>query len=183
MMVPLPSFNYRQFLSGLKPENLFIKRGNFTLITDFGEFIRGDRVRAKTSPEINEAIDREISATVRFYAGKTHYEISKRIEELDKEWDIGRFIEFRAGVVSLIGVVLGLKKSKKWFILPLIASTFLLQYAIQGWAPPIPFLRRFGIRTKQEIDMEKYALKALRGDFDDISSPEAQNEACSKGFQ
>lgn len=140
------------------------------MITDFGELVRGDRVRARTSPEINEAIDREIAASVRFYAGKTHYEISKRIEELDNEWDIGRFIEFRAGVVSVIGVVLGFKKSKKWFILPLIAGTFLLQYAIQGWCPPVPVLRRFGIRTKQEIDVEKYALKALRGDFDRVSS-------------
>jgi len=142
------------------------------LITDFGELVRGDRVRAHTSPKINEAIDREIAASVRFYAGKTHYEITKRIEELDNEWDIGRFIEFRAGVVSMVGVVLGLKKSKKWFILPLIAATFLLQYAIQGWCPPVPVLRRFGIRTKQEIDVEKYALKALRGDFDRVFSQE-----------
>ncbi|WP_048159210.1 DUF2892 domain-containing protein [Methanosarcina sp. WWM596] len=140
------------------------------MITDFGEFVRGDRVRARTSPEINEAIDREIAATVRFYASKTHYEISKRIGELDNEWDIGRFIEFRAGVVSMIGVMLGLKKSKKWFILPLIAATFLLQYAILGWCPPVPVLRRFGIRTKQEINVEKYALKALRGDFDRVAS-------------
>lgn len=142
------------------------------MITDFGELVRGDRVRAHTSPKINEAIDREIAASVRFYAGKTHYEITKRIEELDNEWDIGRFIEFRAGVVSMVGVVLGLKKSKKWFILPLIAATFLLQYAIQGWCPPVPVLRRFGIRTKQEIDVEKYALKALRGDFDRVFSQE-----------
>ncbi|WP_269850247.1 hypothetical protein [Methanosarcina horonobensis] len=138
------------------------------MITDFREFVRGDRVRANTSPEINEAIDREIAATVRFYAGKTDYEISKRIEELDNEWDIGRHVETRAAVISMIGLVLGLSRSRKWFILSLIATTFLFQYAVQGWAPPIPFLRRFGIRTKQEIDVEKYALRALRGDFDDI---------------
>ncbi|WP_440947334.1 hypothetical protein ACSAZL_03400 [Methanosarcina sp. T3] len=144
------------------------------MITDFGEFIRGDRVRAHTSPEINEAIDREIAATVRFYADKTHYEISKRIKELDNEWDIGRYIEFRAGLVSMIGVVLGLKKSRKWFILPLIAATFLLQYSIRGWCPPVPVLRKFGIRTKQEINVEKYALKALRGDFDRVASQESE---------
>jgi hypothetical protein len=28
-----------------------------------------------------------------------------------------------------------------------------------------------GIRTSREIDYERYALKALRGDFDDIPSP------------
>ena len=144
-------------------------------MTDFREIVRGDRVRANTPPEINEAIDLEIAATVRFYAGKTDYEISKRIEELDNEWDIGRHVETRAAVISIIGLVLGLKRSRKWFFLPLIATTFLLLYALFGWAPPISVLRRFGIRTKQEIDVEKYALKTLRGDFDDISSQE--NEA------
>jgi hypothetical protein len=144
------------------------------MMTDFGELVRGDRVRENTSPKINEAIDREIAATVRFYAGKTDYEISKRIEELNNEWDIGRHVEARAAIISIIGLVLGLKKGRKWLILPLIAATFLLQYALQGWAPPIPVLRRFGIRTKQEIDMEKYALKALRGDFDEVPQERKQ---------
>jgi hypothetical protein len=30
--------------------------------------------------------------------------------------------------------------------------------------------RRFGVRTAGEIDQERYALKALRGDFDHIAS-------------
>ena len=135
-------------------------------ISNYSELIRGDRVRANTPPEINQAIDTEIAAMVRFYASKTDYEIGKRIEELDKEWDIGRIVETRASAVSLIGIILGLKRSKMWLILPTIASTFLLQYAVQGWCPPVSILRRFGFRTRQEIDLEKYALKALRGDFD-----------------
>jgi hypothetical protein len=139
-------------------------------MSNYSEFVRGDRVRANTPPEINQAIDTEIAAMVRFYASKTNYEIGKRIEELDKEWDIGSIIEIRASTASLIGIILGLKKSKIWFILPAIASIFLLQYAVQGWCPPVYILRRFGFRTRQEIDLEKYALKALRGDFDTISS-------------
>jgi len=138
-------------------------------ISNYSELIRGDRVRANTPPEINQAIDTEIAAMVRFYASKTDYEIGKRIEELDKEWDIGRIVETRASAVSLIGIILGLKRSKMWLILPTIASTFLLQYAVQGWCPPVSMLRRFGFRTRQEIDLEKYALRALRGDFDEFS--------------
>ncbi len=134
----------------------------------YSELVRGDRVRANTPSEINRAIDMEIAAMVRFYASKTDYEISKRIEELDREWDIGRLIELRAATASLIGMAFGLKGSRKWFILPLITSTFLLQYAIQGWCPPVSILRRFGIRTRQEIDVEKYALMTLRGDFDAV---------------
>ncbi|AKB49925.1 hypothetical protein MSBRW_0672 [Methanosarcina barkeri str. Wiesmoor] len=142
-------------------------------VSNYSELIRGDRVRANTPPEINQAIDTEIAAMVRFYASKTDYEIGKRIEELDKEWDIGRIIEIRASTVSLIGIILGLKRSKIWLILPTIASTCLLQYAVQGWCPPVSILRRFGFRTRQEIDLEKYALKALRGDFDEMSYKES----------
>jgi hypothetical protein len=42
---------------------------------------------------------------------------------------------------------------------------FLLQHATQGWCPPVSVLRRRGVRTRREIEAERYALKALRGDF------------------
>jgi hypothetical protein len=144
------------------------------LITDFGEFVRGDRVRANTPPEINEAIDTEIAATIRFYAGKTDYEISRRIKELDHEWDIERYIEANAAIFSFIGAVLGLKWSRKWFILPVLVAIFLLQHAVQGWCPPVSVFRRLFIRTRKEIELEKYALKALRGDFDRVSFQESE---------
>jgi len=38
-------------------------------------------------------------------------------------------------------------------------TAFLLQHAIQGWCPPIPILRRFGFRTADEINRERYALR------------------------
>src|SRR5690348_10746194 len=37
--------------------------------------------------------------------------------------------------------------------------------ALQGWCPPVPFFRSRGVRTAYEINQERYALKALRGDF------------------
>ena len=40
-----------------------------------------------------------------------------------------------------------------------------LRSVLQGWCPPVPVLRRLGVRTQGEIDEEKAALKALRGDF------------------
>jgi len=36
--------------------------------------------------------------------------------------------------------------------------TFLLQHGMQGWCPPLPILRRLGVRTRGEIDREKYEL-------------------------
>ena len=56
---------------------------------------------------------------------------------------------------------------------PLVAAgvmmSFLVQHSVQGWCPPMPLFRKLGVRTRQEIEREKYALKALRGDFDQIS--------------
>ncbi len=54
---------------------------------------------------------------------------------------------------------------KRFFALPAVVAGFLLQHALQGWCPPLPLFRRLGVRTAAEIDQERYALKALRGDF------------------
>lgn len=143
------------------------------MMNDYSELIRGDRVRANTPPEINQAIDTEIAASVRFYASKTDYEISKRIIELDSEWDIERYLEANAAILTVIGSAMGLKKGRICFILPLIVAIFLLQHAVQGWCPPVSVFRRLGIRTRREIEVEKYALKVLRGDFDDVSDQES----------
>jgi hypothetical protein len=51
-----------------------------------------------------------------------------------------------------------------------VVSGFLLRHAIEGWCPPVPLLRRWGVRTRLEIEQERYALKLLRGDFDSLAS-------------
>jgi hypothetical protein len=53
---------------------------------------------------------------------------------------------------------------------PAVVRTFLLQHAREGWCPPLPAFRRLGVRTRQEIDAEKYALEALHGDFADLAA-------------
>lgn len=123
-----------------------------------------DRVRAKTSPEINQKIDSQIEERIRFYATQPRDVISTRIEELDQEKDIERYLETNAAAIALGGIVLGFVR-KKWLLLSATVMGFLLQHATQGWCPPVPLLRKMGIRTRREIDREKYALKILRGDF------------------
>lgn len=135
---------------------------------EFEELVRGDRVRANTPDDINEAIDSEIAESAKFYATRTNYEISEKIEELNYEWDIERYIEANAAIFSFIGAALGLKRNKNWLILTILVSIFLLQHAVQGWCPPVSVFRRLFIRTRKEIEAEKYALKALRGDFEKV---------------
>jgi hypothetical protein len=123
-----------------------------------------DTVRTYTDPEVNQKIDSTIEERIRFYATQPRDVISKRIDELDQEWDIERFLETNAAGIALGGVVLGMF-SKKWLLLSGTVLGFLLQHALKGWCPPVPLLRKFGVRTRREIDREKYALKILRGDF------------------
>ncbi len=57
-------------------------------------------------------------------------------------------------------------------VLPIVVAGFLLQHAVSGWCPPVPLLRRAGVRTTREINQERFALKALRGDFNDLAASE-----------
>lgn len=124
-----------------------------------------DRVRANTAESINEQIDRRIEENIRDYSGKTQQEIARRIHELEREWDIERVLEMMASSFSLTGLALGTVKNRAWYLLPATVLSFLLLHAVQGWCPPVPILRRLGVRTREEIERERYALKALLGDF------------------
>ncbi len=125
-----------------------------------------DRVRAHTSAQINRQIDQNTETRVRTYAQKGTADINCRINELDREWDMERMLETNASALAFTGLVLGMTYNRKWLLLPGIVLPFLFQHAVQGWCPPVPIFRRLGVRTRQEIDREKYALKVLRGDFD-----------------
>ena len=127
-----------------------------------------DRVRAQTKPEINRQLDRELEQRLRFYAVQDKQTITERLGQLDREWDIERALQANAASVVLVSLLLGVTSSKKWLVLPAIVSGFLLRHAIQGWCPPVPVLRRLGVRTRLEIERERYALKILRGDFDEV---------------
>jgi hypothetical protein len=123
-----------------------------------------NRVRSHTAPEINRRIDGQIEASIRYHA--LHPErIDQRLFELDREWDIERALEANAATLSVFGVLMGLMGRRVFYLLPGIVGGFLLQHAIGGWCPPVPLLRRLGFRTSTEIHRERYALKALCGDF------------------
>jgi hypothetical protein len=125
-----------------------------------------NRVRAYSSEAVNNEIDQTIRSSVQSYAGQSRQAITRRIDELDREWDVERTLELNASTLALTGLILGATVNKKWLIVPGVVLPFLFQHAVQGWCPPLPVLRNMGIRTREEIDREKYALKALRGDFD-----------------
>ncbi len=127
-----------------------------------------DRVPRHTAAHINERIRRRTQDRLRHYALRGPMAIERRLMELDRELDIERVLEANASAFSLVGITMGATVDRRWFALPAIVAGFLLQHAVQGWCPPIPILRRLGFRTQSEIDEERYALKAMRGDFIEV---------------
>ncbi|MEX2591207.1 MAG: hypothetical protein WD426_00440 [Anditalea sp.] len=138
-----------------------------------------DNSRNATSDKFNEKIDNRIKENIRQLSHNLESnEVGRHIEELEKEWDIDRTLMANASTLSLAGVVLGSTVNRNWFILPGVVASFLLWHAIQGWCPPLPIFRKFGYRSRKEIDIEKFALKALRGDFQTLD----KQETLSKEF-
>lgn len=132
-----------------------------------------DRVVRHTGEGANERIRRRTEAQIAYAAQQGPQYIDQRLQELDREWDIERYLETGAASLSLLGMALGATVNRKWFLLPAAVAGFLMQHALQGWCPPLPALRRLGVRTADEINRERYALKALRGDFAEVASTDA----------
>jgi hypothetical protein len=127
------------------------------------------RVPAQTGKSVNQRIQRQLDKNVRRFSGRPA-DIDRRLQQLDAEWDIERAIEANASALAFTGIALGATVDKRFLVFPALVTGFLFQHAIQGWCPPVPILRRLGFRTAYEIEQERQALKALRGDFADIAT-------------
>jgi len=123
-----------------------------------------NRVPLHSSESDNLRIKRTMQANVAYFA-EHRDQIAGRLREIDEEWDIERAIEANAAVIGFAGIALAATNSRRWLALPALVTSFLFQHAIQGWCPPVPVLRKLGFRTSYEIEEERRALMALRGDF------------------
>jgi hypothetical protein len=121
------------------------------------------RVVQHTAPAVNRRIAFETHARLE-RIGYRREAILRRLAELDDEWDVERAIQANAATLALAGTVLGMTVDRRFLILPVAVSTFLLQHALQGWCPPLPVLRRLGFRTEREIADERNVLRARLAD-------------------
>lgn len=120
------------------------------------------KVKLNTDDQINNEIEQKTAHNINNYYGKTEGEIDTRIKELNYEWDTERVLELNFASIVLISSLLGLLGNKKWMALSGITSVFMIQHSLQGWCPPLPIIRRMGIRTAEEITKEKDALRKLK---------------------
>lgn len=129
-----------------------------------------ENVRLHTPSRFNHRIDQAMMKRVWRYARASRQEIGARIERLDREWDLERVLESASGILALCGVVMSGCRSRKWLLLSAGVLGVLLQHSLTGRSVPIAWLRAAGVRTRREIDAEKYAMRMLRGDFDRLQS-------------
>jgi hypothetical protein len=88
-----------------------------------------------------------------------------QIERLEREWDTDRVIEAEASITGLAGLALCAMVDRRFIAVPAIVGAAIFAHALSGWYPLPPIMRRLGMRSAREIARERYALKALRGDF------------------
>jgi hypothetical protein len=124
------------------------------------------RVSEHTAENVNWQIRHLAEANILHCALRPEH-LDSRLHELDREWDIERAIETNYAMVNLVGLTLG-AFWPKWHLLPAVAVGFMLMHSVSGWCPPVPVFRRLGFRTAREIDQERCALMAIRGDFDKV---------------
>lgn len=120
----------------------------------------------QASAEIQRDMEQRLAA---FQSGDKNALITRRLREMDQEWDVERTLQTNLSTLSLVGLGLATLVNKKWFVLALGVPAFMVQHALQGWCSPLPVLRKLGLRSAREINDERFALKAMRGDFDDAA--------------
>jgi hypothetical protein len=119
-----------------------------------------DRVRAHTPAHVLDRLDSRTAARV-FRAARGGPEaIERRIRQIDREWDIDRWVELGAAVATFASSRRG-RTSRLWWALFRAQQLALVLHATVGWAPPVGILRRLGVRTQKEIDTERAVLVEL----------------------
>ena len=122
------------------------------------------RVHRNTDAKRNEEVQRRIRESLEQHLDAHPEMLERRLSELDREWDTDRAMETTYSTAILAGAALSTLNSK-WRLLSCAAAASLLSHALFGLDPLLPLYRRWGFRTSTEIDYERYALKAVRGDF------------------
>lgn len=134
------------------------------------------KVSTHTSAAVNRGIRQKTEENIAKFAEGDPIAIEDRLKELDREWDVERSLQTNFATLALVGVALS-QVNRRWLWLTAGVASFMIQHALQGWCPPLPIMRRLGFRSFREIDDERFALKALRGDFQNFDRSFSESTA------
>ena len=126
-----------------------------------------DRVRARTSADVNADIDRAAALRVAKARSEPTAGLLRHLAELDREWDVDRALMANFAILGGLSFSLGIsrrswaRRRNPWLILFGTQLGFLLFHSIVGWCPPLPVFRRLGFRTQKEIDVERHCVEHI----------------------
>lgn len=119
------------------------------------------------SPVAPRAIDRRVEAAIgaqlRYCAGNRR-RIDRRLRELEDEWDIESVLDSQLSLVASLGVIVGAVVNRRVPSIPAAWPAALVRLTARR-LPLATALRRIGLRTSHEIEIERVALRLLRGDL------------------
>jgi hypothetical protein len=119
-----------------------------------------------------------IEARIAYYSRHPE-EIDERLAELNREWDSMKVAVVASAGISLVGLAVALSRGSKRALIPLaVIQGVLLRQTISPSTCNQSALSRIGIRHRREIEAERVALKAVRGDFQSLpDTPQARGSA------
>lgn len=125
-----------------------------------------DPIRARTSAASNARIDQRTRAAVDEVA-VSRARIQARLGDLDREWSVDRAVMLAFAIAGGTSATLAMRGLARrghtggWGALFFTQLGFLAYHAARRWCPPLPILRRLGVRSQREIDAERAALEAM----------------------
>jgi hypothetical protein len=123
-----------------------------------------EKAERNTSAVAMQRFDQQLRENIARLKGADKQAIEQRLSELDREWNVERAIEVEAPSMILLGLALGSLSNRKWFAVSAMAASMVILHNLQGWYPLLPVFRAAGLRTAEEIEQERMALKALLGE-------------------
>ena len=117
-----------------------------------------DFLPAHTFPADDERVRRQMKLRISYYMRHPEL-IGIRSRQLDREWNIERFIEKRTAALAAVDTSITVR-SNRWLTLA-APLTNLLQNTVKGWSLPIQTLRNLGYRTRDQIEQERQYLLML----------------------
>jgi len=115
--------------------------------------------------ELDRDSQRRIDQQVLYYATIGRDELDERLEQLEREWDMDRWLLMLTSGLSVVALLSGGRRKGRWSLLSGMLGALLLSNALEEPSAS-PLLRRLGIRTRTEIAREQQGLLVIRGDMD-----------------
>ena len=111
---------------------------------------------------MDRRVEAAIRAQLRSCAGSRR-RIARRLRELEEERDLESVLESRADLVESLGFMAGAVVNRRLPSVPVSWTASLVRLAATNWLPMATLLRRMGLRTSREIEIERVALRLMLG--------------------